>query len=495
MHKNILIVGIIILYILSALAPITFGSNVRVSDMKKIIKNTNIINDFDCSEELSIRGHIAYAFCEVLGPHGEGPCKFDLDNPEDIEQLSNEVLPAFPAGGTWTSDDRWLVSLYSTGRIYEIDTDDGEITYIGSGDVELTGLAWDYITYALYGTSGSTLYEIDPDDGSQITIGSHVTTTMMNGITCDNEGTCFGVDIDYNRKTYSNLYTINISTGKATLVGPLINCTYAVDAAYNKDNETLYLMGDGLYICDSETGECIRVECENFPELTGFAIPEVNLPPIAVFNWTPTFPDPGETILFNASDSYDPDGYIKLYEWDWDNDGEYDYKNYTSPIATHIFEEAGKYPVTLRVHDHTFSNATITKIVRVGNQPPDTPVIEGKRKFREGEGGRYPYTIYSIDPDGDALMYLINWSDGIQEWIGPFLSGEKFTIDAIIPLEKGKYELFKVKAMDGLGVSDWAILEIIVPRTRETYNSLLLRFLEPFPLLERLLSILGWNIL
>jgi len=75
-----------------------------------------------------------------------------------------------------------------------------------------------------------------------------------------------------------------------------------------------------------------------------------NQHPIAEFTWTPKIPNPGKTILFNASASYDPDGNITLYEWDWDNDGVYD-ESHSTPTATHSWPVEGHYLVTLRVTD------------------------------------------------------------------------------------------------------------------------------------------------
>ena len=215
-----------------------------------------------------------------------------------------------------------------------------------------------------------------------------------------------------------------------------------------------------------------------------------NLFPIADFTWAPSHPDSEQPIFFDASNSIDCDGNIILYEWDWNNDGVFD-ESHTSPTAMHTFDEVGYYPVTLQVMDNDNLTDSKTKTVRVGNQPPETPLIEGPRRFKEEEGGVYPYTINSTDSEGDDICYLINWSDGTQDVTGYYASGEVFTINATIPLDKGTYTLFKIKAIDVFGAeSDWAILEITVPRTRASSYLWYHWFLERFPLLERLLNLL-----
>ncbi len=93
----------------------------------------------------------------------------------------------------------------------------------------------------------------------------------------------------------------------------------------------------------------------------------------ANFTWTPPNPRPGNIILFNGSLSYDPDGYITLYEWDWDNDNVYE-ESHSNPTAQYSWSTSGQYPVTLRVTDNASSMDTITKTVIVStNQPPYTP--------------------------------------------------------------------------------------------------------------------------
>jgi parallel beta-helix repeat protein len=310
--------------------------------------------------------------------------------------------------------------------------------------------------------------------------------------------------------------------------------------------------------------------------------------PIAKFTWKPLIPDPGETIIFNASESIDFDGVIILYEWDWNHDGEYD-ENHTNPTANYTYDEFGYYPVTLRIHDNNSFIGTKTKIVRVGNhppfvpcnphppnnsiagtlgilcwtggdpdgdnvyydvyfgnnssppkiisnitsnctdlgtlefdttyywkivawdeynastegpvwtfktkvnQPPSKPEINGEKIFRIGESGEYTYKISSTDPDDDNIYYFIDWSNGSStDWFGPFKSGKEVSRNIYINAEeKGTYSVFRIKAKDEFGAeSNWATLEITVPKTY-LFNIWWLNFLlNRFPLLQRLLEIL-----
>jgi len=90
------------------------------------------------------------------------------------------------------------------------------------------------------------------------------------------------------------------------------------------------------------------------------------LPPVAAFNWTPLAPTTYHQTTFNASASYDPDGTIVSYEWDWDNNGVYD-ENQSTPLTTHVWTKAGSYPISLRVTDNDGATNTSSHTVTVSN--------------------------------------------------------------------------------------------------------------------------------
>ena len=131
-----------------------------------------------------------------------------------------------------------------------------------------------------------------------------------------------------------------------------------------------------------------------------------NLPPFADFTWIPKLPDPGETIIFNASESIDYDGFISLFEWDWDNDGFYD-ENTTAPEINHIFNEKGYYPVTLCIHDNNSAKDKITKIVIVGNYPPNEPSNPYPPNNAIGMSNNIILKWSGGDLDGDKVKYDI----------------------------------------------------------------------------------------
>lgn len=72
--------------------------------------------------------------------------------------------------------------------------------------------------------------------------------------------------------------------------------------------------------------------------------------PVAVANG-PYASTEGSPITFDATGSYDPDGITTLYEWDFDDDGTYDFAS-PSPTASHTWWDDSSGNVTLRVTDN-----------------------------------------------------------------------------------------------------------------------------------------------
>jgi len=85
-------------------------------------------------------------------------------------------------------------------------------------------------------------------------------------------------------------------------------------------------------------------------------------PPTADFYFTPDQPKAGETVTFDGSDSFDFDGEVVAYAWDFDADGETDANDV---IGEASFPAAGSYDVTLTITDNDGNRDSITYTVDV----------------------------------------------------------------------------------------------------------------------------------
>mgnify|MGYP006280347925 CR=1 FL=1 len=113
----------------------------------------------------------------------------------------------------------------------------------------------------------------------------------------------------------------------------------------------------------SSTSRIVRVERKNQE-------------PYARFSYTPGRPEPEESITFNGSNSYDPDGYLLTHRWDFDGDGDSD--SFGSR-ARHSFNSSGSYEVTLTVIDNDGARSSTSQTIRVikpqgqfGSKEPDS---------------------------------------------------------------------------------------------------------------------------
>gem|GEM_PF-252587 len=120
-------------------------------------------------------------------------------------------------------------------------------------------------------------------------------------------------------------------------------------------------------------------------EVRTIQVGPTNQPPVASFTVSPPNPAVGAQVLFNANTSYDPDGVIVSYRWNF-GDG-----SISSPSATsggyHSFATVGTYTVTLTVTDDDGATDTETQIVSVQAGPvsPTTGLV-GYWRFNEGSG-------------------------------------------------------------------------------------------------------------
>jgi hypothetical protein len=123
----------------------------------------------------------------------------------------------------------------------------------------------------------------------------------------------------------------------------------------------------------------------------------------------------GSDFSFSPQGSYDPDGTIVKYEWDWESDGVYDFSS-ADGLTSHFFE-GGTYIVTLRVTDNKGATATAT-FELTANFPPTASIAiataDGTNFQFNGtdssdvEGGIFKW---EWDFDGDGIFEETYFTD------------------------------------------------------------------------------------
>lgn len=128
-----------------------------------------------------------------------------------------------------------------------------------------------------------------------------------------------------------------------------------------------------------------------------------------------TGPDTGyvnEYINFSAQYSYDPDGEITGYRWDFNNDGLFDTDWTEDTLATYTYFIPGNYSVKLQVTDDDDATSTDLYVITI---------LQGQQLPVAQANGPYVGLVYenitfsgggSYDPDGTIVNYTWDFGDG-----------------------------------------------------------------------------------
>lgn len=92
-----------------------------------------------------------------------------------------------------------------------------------------------------------------------------------------------------------------------------------------------------------------------------------NAPPSAHFTISPETANINVGITFDAGNSFDDDGEIVQYEWDFDDDGVFEVSTTRSTVQ-HVFTQGGSASVSLRVTDNTGGTSTFTQTFFVAEE-------------------------------------------------------------------------------------------------------------------------------
>ncbi|HIC61688.1 MAG TPA: M6 family metalloprotease domain-containing protein, partial [Marine Group III euryarchaeote] len=130
----------------------------------------------------------------------------------------------------------------------------------------------------------------------------------------------------------------------------------------------------------------------------------VNKPPIAVVEISQTVILLGDVITFDASDSYDIDGEVEFFYWNFDD-------GFTSNQATieHEFRNSGFYNVSVKIIDDLNDITTVYYLIEVINRLPH---VDFTIEPEEGDTRTiFSFTDQSYDDDGEVEVWLWDFGD------------------------------------------------------------------------------------
>ena len=172
----------------------------------------------------------------------------------------------------------------------------------------------------------------------------------------------------------------------------------------------------GTYIVSVRVTDNRGGTAEDSAEIIAIAI-YVNQPPIADLQGAPDHGDAPLRVNFDASGSYDPDGIIVAYWWDFEGDDSYDEMT-TIPYNDHIYTNAGIFDVELMVEDYYGKSGVDVLSVNINVPDNELPIADLQAAPTDGD---YPLTVDfdasgSNDPDGTIVRYDYDFDgDGIWD--------------------------------------------------------------------------------
>ena len=197
-------------------------------------------------------------------------------------------------------------------------------------------------------------------------------------------------------------------------------------------------------------------------DLTVEMLAPANQPPVADGEATPPAGAYPLEVELDGSASYDPDGSIVLYEWDFEGDGTYDYSSASSGVTTNNYMSSGIFDAVLRVTDNESVTGTTSVTVTVSEPGQPASIVSHPADQSVTEGASATFTVVAA---GTApISYQWQFWNG-DAWVDMF--GEEsstYTLDETIYSEDdgAMFQCHVYNAVEPSGVySDPATLEVI----------------------------------
>jgi PKD repeat protein len=132
-------------------------------------------------------------------------------------------------------------------------------------------------------------------------------------------------------------------------------------------------------------------------------------PPVASFVATPSSAPTASTITFDGAASYDLDGTVVSYSWDF-GDG----RTGTGSVVTHSYTYAKTYTVKLTVTDNGGVTGSTSSQITITDRPPVVSVMPPPTTAYTGQ--TITLSINATDPDGTIITTQVDWGDTVVQF-------------------------------------------------------------------------------
>jgi len=188
-----------------------------------------------------------------------------------------------------------------------------------------------------------------------------------------------------------------------------------------------------------------------------------NRQPVANLFVRPTYASVGDAVTFNATNSYDEDGNVTGYLFDFGDGTNSSWTNKT--VATHVYSRPGNFTVNLMVMDDRGAIDNKSNQITLWIKPLPSNLFPKARLFARPTYV-YPWEEVSFngstseDQDGEVVQYQFNFGDGTTTgWMNTSMAVHIYNTP-------GNFSA-KLKVKDNLGgVSDWSSMVTVWVKDR-----------------------------
>ena len=405
-YKKTIVLTILFLFIGASILPIISGNN-----------KTTVNQTYDKTRiNFTLNNNYINAFW-----------KFDTGSGNTAYDSSGHDYDGSIYGASWSSDtpsgQGYSIEVDGTDDYVNLDpyssnlgfnkTDDLIFSFSMKTTSNKKGMI--YSSSTGYGTNPE--FHIFMEDNGSIGIKAEVTSCGFTFFTSDsyNDGNWYDIEVWFNGITNKPTVTIFVEGD------PVASITHWVCPFESSDFTKTKIGRRSHNETDYFNGKIDEMKIIKYPGGNEQEPPTID---------GPTYGDPGVEYDYSFITDDPEEDDIQLYI-DW-GDGTYEdwdewYESGEEIIVSHEWDEEGEYNITAKSRDVWDSSRWSNKyVVKIGNQPPDKPEINGPKHGEVDE--TLTYTFLAEDFEGNDIKYFIDWGDGNTEWTGYYSSGEEVEV-------------------------------------------------------------------